>query len=121
VRTLIWRGRDWWGRVRRSHHHKGQHRRWRGQGRGLVAGWLEVGVGGGASADPAITEGSAVEGEGRGRAWEGAVRGGGSSSRCAGGRSSSHVHQGMQVVLPSNPHRHPNCSVLNVVRWGLLG
>jgi hypothetical protein len=48
-----------------------------------VAGWLGVGVGGGASADPAITEGSAVEGEGEGRgargreqfAGEGAVRG----------------------------------------------
>jgi hypothetical protein len=31
-----------------------------------VAGWLGVEVGGGASADPAITEGSAVEGEGEG-------------------------------------------------------
>jgi hypothetical protein len=40
-----------------------------------VVGWLGVGVGGGASVDPAITEGSAVEGEGSGRAWEGAVRG----------------------------------------------
>jgi hypothetical protein len=48
-----------------------------GKGRGLVAGWLGVRVGGGASADPAITEGSAIEGEGEGsrRAWEGAVRG----------------------------------------------
>jgi hypothetical protein len=54
-----------------------------------VAGWLGVGVGGGASADPAITEGSVVEGEGRGRAFGVGMsdpgrktrRGGGSSSR----------------------------------------
>ena len=62
----------------------------------MVAGWLGVGVGGGASADPAIREGSAVEGEGRGRAFGVGMsdpgrktrRGGGSSSRveCDAGR-----------------------------------
>jgi hypothetical protein len=46
----------------------------------VVAGWLGVGVGGGASADPAIREGSAVEGEGEGRGarlvWGCRIRGG---------------------------------------------
>jgi hypothetical protein len=80
------------------------HRAW--SGRGLVAGWLGVGVGGGASADPAIREGSAVEGEGRGRAFGVGMsdpgrktrRGGGSSSRGAvrGGGSSSRAECGMQ-------------------------
>jgi hypothetical protein len=37
-----------------------------GRGHGLVAGWLGVRVGGDASADPAITKGSTVEGEGKG-------------------------------------------------------
>jgi hypothetical protein len=72
----------------------------------VVAGWLGVGVGGGASADPAIREGSAVEGEGRGHAFGVGMsdpgrktrRGGGSSSRGAvrGGGSSSRAECGMR-------------------------
>jgi hypothetical protein len=56
------------------------HRAW--SGRGLVAGWLGVGFGGGASADPAIREGSTVEGEGEGEGrgarlvWGCRIRGG---------------------------------------------
>jgi hypothetical protein len=78
------------------------HRAW--SGRGLVAGWLGVGVGGGASADPAIREGSAIEGEGRGRAFgvgmsdpgreqfagEGAVRGRNAGRKEEDARGSGH-------------------------------
>jgi hypothetical protein len=54
----------------------------------LVAGWLGVGVGGGASADPAITEGSAVEGEGKGHAFGVGMSDQGRKTRHEGGSSS---------------------------------
>jgi hypothetical protein len=55
------------------------------RGRGLVVGWLRVGVGGGASADPA-TKGSTVEGKGEG--WgRGLVAGGIPGGEIGGGRA----------------------------------
>jgi hypothetical protein len=60
-----------------------------------VAGWLRVRVGGGASANPAITEGNAVEGEGRGHTFGVGMSDPGRKTRREGGSSSWGKELGM--------------------------